>query len=146
MESYESSSNINEELYFSSSQDTGSASNVIKHVVQELPNSEDFEGTSYNEGQECDSDDDDDEYLPPSGILKTISKTMTILIQARTFKAPIDDCPQSEDFDGTNDDFDEHSCANTGDGIIHSDNSNGMNDYFTSSKDFNGTDDNSPPS
>jgi len=146
MESYESSSNINEELYFSSSQDTRSASNVIKHVVQELPNSEDFEGTSYNEGQECDSDDDDDEYLPPSGILKTISKTMTILIQARTFKAPIDDCPQSEDFDGTNDDFDEHSCTNTGDGIIHSDNSNGMNDYFTSSKDFNGTDDNSPPS
>ena len=65
MDSSELNSNVNKELYCSSSEDTGSASNVIKHVVQELPNSGDFEDTS-NERQECD-DDDDDEYLPPSG-------------------------------------------------------------------------------
>ena len=146
MDSSELNSIVNEDLYCSSTQEIDNASNVIKHVVQELPNSEDFEDKSYNEGQECDSDDDHDEYLPPSGILNTIRKTMKILLQARNFKAPSDDCPQSEDFDGTNYDFDENSCTNNGDGFIHNDNSNGMNDDFNSSKDFNGTDDNSPPS
>ena len=66
MYSSELNSNVNEALYCSSSQATDSASNVIKHVVRELPCSEDFEGST-NEGQECEGDDDDDEYLPPSG-------------------------------------------------------------------------------
>ena len=71
---------------------------------------------------------------------------MTILIQARTFKAPIDDCPQSEDFDGTNDDFVEHACIDNDDGFLHSKYSKERNDDFLSSKDFDGTNDNSPPS
>ena len=50
MDSSELNSNVNEELYCSSRQDTGSARNVIKHVVQKLPNSEYFEGNS-NEGK-----------------------------------------------------------------------------------------------
>ena len=59
MDSCELNSNVNQALYCSSSQDIGSASNVIKHVVQKLPNFEYFEG-NHNEGKECDATDDDD--------------------------------------------------------------------------------------
>ena len=54
MDSSEENSNVNEEMYSSSSQDTGNARrNVIKHVIRELPSYEDFEDTS-KEDKECD--------------------------------------------------------------------------------------------
>ena len=47
---------LNEELYFSVSEAIDcNASNAIKHIDEELPNYEDFEGTT-NEGEECDGD------------------------------------------------------------------------------------------
>ncbi len=89
MDSSELKSNVNEELYCSSSQDTSSASNAIKHVVEELPNSEDFEYTS-NEGKECDGDETDDEDQPPSE-------------DPEDGKKDDDSFIPSEDFQGTND-------------------------------------------
>ena len=110
MDSSELNSNVNEELYCSSSQDINNARNVIKHVVQELPNYEYFEGSS-NEGQECADDDDDDEYIPPSGDPKDNKQDYDNFPPSEDFQGTKDDCSQSEDFDGTNDDFTEHACT-----------------------------------
>ena len=126
MDSYELNSIVNEDLYCSSTQEIDNASNVIKHVVQELPNFEDFEGSS-NEGKECDGDD---EYLPPSGDPKENKQDDDNFPPNKDFQGTNDDCPQSEDFYGTNDDFIENGCTNNDDGFLHRKDSNRMNDDF----------------
>ena len=139
MDSSELNSNANEDFYCSSSQDTSSASNVIKHVVEELPNSEDFEYTS-NEGKERDGDENDDEDHPPSGDPKDSKQDDDNFPPSEDFNGTYDEFPSSEDFNGTDDDFGEDEDINNGEyDFPPSEDFNGTNDGFPLSEDFNGT-------
>ena len=132
MDSSEENSNVNEEMYSSSSQDTGSASNVIKHVIRELPSYEDFEDTSKEE-KEC----DDDEEVPPSGDLKDSKQYDDNFPPSEDFQGTNDDLPESEDFQGTNDDFPSSKYFPPSEDFC------GIDDDIRPSEDFNGTDDDS---